>query len=74
MFERYDGGVAEVHGAILDRYDSLKAWDGPLGRPVSDEHAVLDGAGADTGIRSSVFEHGAIYWSVPTGAQELLEP
>ena len=74
VFERYDGTVAEVHGGILERYDKLGLWDGPLGAPMTDETKVLADDGTDTGIRTNRFEHGAIYWTAASGAHELLDP
>ncbi len=74
VFERYTGAVAEVHGPILDHYDHLGLWDGPLGAPVTDVTTVVDDAGVETGALSSGFEHGLIVWSPGHGALELLEP
>jgi hypothetical protein len=64
-------GCAEVHGAILDRYDQLGAWDGVLGSPVADEADVLDEHRNPTGTRLSRFGNGAIYWSAARGALAL---
>ncbi len=74
VFERYDGTVAEVHGGILERYDKEGAWDGPLGSPLTDEEAVRDDSGNDTGARLGRFEHGGIVADPAAGVHLLQEP
>ena len=71
IYERFDHGCAEVHGAILDRYEALGSWEGDLGVPVTDETVVCDANRNATAARLSVFEHGVIYWSPTTHARAL---
>ena len=52
-------------GAIFAKWEAMGGKDGPLGAPTSPEGA------ADGDARYATFEHGAIYWSPPTGAQPL---
>ena len=56
----------EVYGAILQRYLATGGDAGPLGLPVSGEVP-----GGRAGSRISIFQGGRIYWSGPTGAQEV---
>jgi hypothetical protein len=58
-------GAFEVHGAIRSRWLQLGA-ESFLGYPVTDETAA-----ATQGWRFNNFEHGAIYWSGATGADEV---
>ena len=54
-------GAYEVHGAIRSLWSGL-AWEqGPLGYPITDELP------APGGMRYSVFENDAVFWSPGTG-------
>jgi hypothetical protein len=61
-----DTGAHEVHGAIRDKYRSLKEYWGLLGFPVTDEMTTPDRIG-----RYNHFQHGSIYWTTYTGAHEV---
>jgi len=61
---RHDGAAHVVYGAIGGHYRQLQDVHGFLGLPISDEEAVVNG-------RRSRFDHGDIYWSPSTGAQEV---
>jgi hypothetical protein len=65
IYERGDGNLAWVYGAINDRYNQLGGSTSWLGFPVADE-APFDGGG-----RISVFERGSIYFWPDVGAVEL---
>jgi len=52
-------------GAIFTKWEAMGGKDGPLGAPTSPEGA------ADGDARYATFEHGAIYWSPPSGPQPL---
>lgn len=54
-------GAHEVHGAIRDKWASLKWERGALGYPITDEYG-------DGKYRRTNFRHGAIRWSKETGA------
>jgi len=56
-------GAHEVHGDIRLKYAQLGNW---LGYPTTDETGCPDGVG-----RFNHFEHGSIYWTPQTGAQEV---
>lgn len=56
-------GAFEVHGAILDRWGTLRWENGPLGYPVTDELTTPDQIG-----RYNHFQAGSIYWTPATGA------
>src|SRR4051812_36343440 len=60
------GRVFEVHGAIYQRYVSLKAEAGVLGYPQTDETATSLGTG-----KFNHFDNGSIFWSPATGAWEI---
>lgn len=62
------GGVHELHGAILDKWNELNAEAGKLGYPTTDHRHVNDGVG-----RYAEFEKGAIYWSPATGAHDVVD-
>src|SRR5262249_294006 len=62
-------GAHEVHGAIRDKWASLGWERSSLGYPVSDETAAADGVG-----RYSLFQGGAVYWTVQTGAHAVSGP
>jgi len=59
-------GAREVRGAILDRWASLGWERSALGYPVTDELPTVVGGG-----RFNHFQHGSVYWSPATGAQEV---
>ena len=68
-YNRFEGGVIyftpaklcfEVHGGILDRWNSYRAESGYLGYPVTDEGPWTSLAGKPG--RISTFERGAIGW------------
>jgi hypothetical protein len=59
-------GAHEVHGAIRGRWVEMGWEHSILGYPTSDETS-----GAPN-VRYSRFQHGAIYWSGPTGAHEVV--
>lgn len=65
IYERPDGGMAWVYGAIGERYDQLGGPAGWLGFPVRDEEAFPDEG------RVSVFDRGSIYWWPDVGAIDL---
>ena len=58
-------GAHEVHGAILAKWNDLRAHDLNLGHPTSDQMA--DGLGGQI----SYFQGGVIDWSPRTGAHEV---
>jgi hypothetical protein len=60
-------GAREVHGAILEKYESLKGPAGSFGYPVTHEDAT---PGVEGG-RWSRFQAGAIAWSKSTGVHEV---
>ncbi len=69
-YQAYEGGrlywssttnTKYVHGAILNKYLSLKAENGSLGYPITDETYA-------NGTTSQKFEHGTIYWTNKKGA------
>jgi hypothetical protein len=73
-FNRFQGGMIywtpatgaqEVHGAILEKWESLGFERSFLGYPVTGEIDFPEGG------RVSAFERGAIYWWPDTGAIEL---
>lgn len=55
-----------VCGDILAKYEAMGGINGILGAPKSSENPLPDGKG-----RSSVFEHGSIYWSPQTDAHSI---
>jgi hypothetical protein len=59
-------GAFEVHGAIKNRYDQLKAEKSWLGYPRSDETVLK----SDTQVRFSAFTNGEIYFQSSVGAKE----
>jgi hypothetical protein len=59
-------GAHWVHGAILAKYQELRAEGGFLGYPTTDELGTPDGVG-----RYNHFERGSIYWSPGNGAREI---
>ncbi|MDQ6648686.1 MAG: S8 family serine peptidase, partial [Actinomycetota bacterium] len=59
-------GAYEVHGAIRDSWSGLRAQDGLLGYPLSNEQGTPNGAG-----RFNVFQGGSVYWSPGSGAHEV---
>ncbi|HEX8199756.1 MAG TPA: hypothetical protein VF590_04660, partial [Isosphaeraceae bacterium] len=58
-------GAHEVHGAIRDKWASLRWENSYLGYPTSDE--MDDGHGG----RVSRFQGGSIYWSFWGGARDF---
>jgi hypothetical protein len=52
-------GAHEVHGAIREKYASLRGPAGELGFPTSDER---DLPGASAPARGNSFEHGSLLW------------
>lgn len=56
-------GAVEVHGAIFDRWGTMRWENGSLGFPVTDELTTPDLAG-----RYNHFQAGSIYWTARTGA------
>jgi hypothetical protein len=58
-------GAHEIHGAILEKWNDLRAHGFNLGHPTSDE--TDDGLGG----RVSHFQYGDIDWSPATGAHEM---
>src|SRR5262245_56808120 len=73
-FNRFQGGVIfflsengahEVHGNILDKWQSLSFVRSFLGFPITDEIAFSEGG------RASIFQHGGIYFWNDTGPIEL---
>ncbi|MFC9764813.1 LGFP repeat-containing protein [Rhodococcus jostii] len=50
-------------GLILDKYRAMGGPSGSLGYPTTNENVLPDQVG-----RSSVFEHGSIFWSPNSGA------
>jgi C1A family cysteine protease len=59
-------GAHEVHGAIWDKWASLRWETGSLGYPTTDEKKAPDGRG-----RYNHFQNGSIYWTPQTGAHEV---
>lgn len=59
-------GVHEIHGEILNKWQSLRWEQGFLGYPLTDESSTPDGAG-----RFNHFQGGSIYWHPTTGAHEV---
>ncbi|MEV0764274.1 hypothetical protein [Nocardia sp. NPDC050435] len=55
-----------VAGRIRDKWGETGWETSYLGYPISDETATADGAG-----RFNKFEHGVIYWSLPTDAHPV---
>ncbi|SEH57445.1 Uncharacterized conserved protein, contains LGFP repeats [Mycolicibacterium rutilum] len=53
-------------GAIFARWEAMGGMNSPLGRPTS-----LEAAG-DRDARYVTFEHGAVYWSPPSGPQPVV--
>jgi len=66
IYWSFDSGAHEVHGQILNFYNSAGGPTGYLGFPRTDEMA-----GARPNSRKSLFENGGIYWSASTGAHEV---
>jgi len=66
IYWRRDLGAFWVHGSIYQKYLALKAENGLLGFPVSDELTAMDKSG-----RFSNFEKGSIYWHPLTNAFEI---
>lgn len=58
----------EIHGLIRDRWKHMVGLAKALGPLVSDEASALA-----AGSRRNTFERGAIYWSSPTGAWEIVD-
>jgi uncharacterized protein with LGFP repeats len=65
-FQNAQSLAFEVHGNIALKFYSLKAENGLLTYPTSDETVVPDGVG-----RVSHFNGGDIYWTPSTGAFEV---
>ncbi|WP_341359042.1 hypothetical protein V5H98_14985 [Georgenia sp. M64] len=65
MYQRRDGGIAYVYGAIGQRYDELGGATSWLGLPLTDEADLPEGG------RITVFERGAVYWWPDVGAIDL---
>lgn len=74
-FRRYTNGVIywtsktrahEVHGAILEKWSRLGFEKSVIGYPITDETGTPDGIG-----RFNRFQHGMIYWTPSTGANEV---
>lgn len=61
-----DTGAYEVHGAILQKWESLGWERSDLGYPITDESTTPDGIG-----RYNHFQYGSIYWTPDTGAHEV---
>ena len=61
-----DTGAHEVHGAIGNKWGSLKSEKGVLGYPATDETSCPDKVG-----RYNHFQHGSIYWKPTTSASEV---
>ena len=59
-------GAQEIYGGILGRYLALGGERSPLGLPTSGEVS-----GQVAGSRLNTFQGGRVYWSLPTGAQEI---
>jgi hypothetical protein len=59
-------GAHEVHGAIHNRWYTMRREAGSLGYPTSDELVTDDYVG-----RCSHFEHGSIYWNPSINACEV---
>jgi hypothetical protein len=76
-YRKYEGGAIyvmpngtfEVHGSIYVKYVELGAETGFLGFPTTDEQGTTLGAG-----RFNHFQHGSIYWTLPTGAWSIRGP
>ena len=66
IYMKPPGGPCFVHGSILQKYIALGAEAGFLGYPTTDELGTHNGSG-----RYNHFEHGSIYWTYATGAQEV---
>lgn len=66
IYQRPDGNTAWVYGAIGQRYEELGNVTSWLGFPLTDEAAFPSDDG-----RVSVFDNGAVYWWIDTGAIEL---
>ena len=75
-FNRFQGGVIfwspttgafEVHGAILEKWQSLGFERSFLGYPTTDEIEFSEGG------RANIFQGGGIYWWADTGPIELKE-
>jgi len=59
-------GAHEVHGSICAKWAS-HGWERSfLGYPTTDETSTPDGIG-----RFNHFQHGSVYWTPETGAQEI---
>lgn len=67
IYQRPDGGMAWVYGAIGERYEQLGSSLSWLGMPVTDEMSFPEGG------RVSVFERGTIYWWGDVGAIDMNE-
>jgi LGFP repeat-containing protein len=63
------GEAHEVHGAIYQKFLSLRAETGFLGYPQTDEQSTTLGTG-----QFNHFEGGSIYWTAATGACEIHGP
>lgn len=61
-----DTGAHEVHGAIINKWGSLKWEKGVLGYPTTDETSCPDKVG-----RYNHFQHGSIYWKPTVSASEV---
>jgi len=59
-------GSHEVHGAIRDKWASMRWETSPFGYPVTDETKTPDAVG-----RFNHFENGSVYWTPATGAHSL---
>ncbi len=59
-------GAHAVDGAIHSTWSKLGSENGPLGYPLSSEQKTPDARG-----RYNHFEQGSVYWTLPTGAQEV---
>ncbi|MCA9324417.1 hypothetical protein KC992_04950, partial [Candidatus Saccharibacteria bacterium] len=68
IFWHPDTGAYEVHGAIRERWKSLKWAKGSLGYPITDEMVTLDKLG-----RYNHFQYGSIYWYPQIGAYEVYD-
>lgn len=64
IYWRHDIGAHEVHGAILQKWNSLAAQAGSLGYPLTNEIPVATPSDG----RQNKFEHGTILWTPAGGA------
>ena len=60
-------GAHEVHGAILAKWNDLRAHGTNLGHPTSDEMNASSALRLSPGSRISHFERGDIAWVFPSG-------